>query len=40
VVLAAPDSAAGRALRSVAEALAARQSSLIGRSLGLAPARR
>jgi ATP-binding protein involved in chromosome partitioning len=40
VVLAAPESSAGRALLSVADALAARQSSLIGRSLGLAPARR
>ncbi len=40
VVLAAPDSPAARALRSVADALAQRQSSLVGRSLGLAPTRR
>jgi ATP-binding protein involved in chromosome partitioning len=40
VVLDAPDSPAARALRSVADALAQRQSSLVGRSLGLAPTRR
>jgi ATP-binding protein involved in chromosome partitioning len=40
VVLEAPESPAAVALRSVADALAARQSSLVGRSLGLAPARR
>jgi ATP-binding protein involved in chromosome partitioning len=39
VVLAAPDSPAARALLGVADSLAARQSSLVGRSLGLAPAR-
>jgi ATP-binding protein involved in chromosome partitioning len=39
VVLTAPDSAAAVALRGVADALAARQSSLVGRSLGLSPAR-
>jgi ATP-binding protein involved in chromosome partitioning len=37
VVLSAPDSAAGQALRGVADALAARQTSLVGRSLGLTP---
>jgi ATP-binding protein involved in chromosome partitioning len=40
VVLAAPESPAARALRSVADALAQRQTSLVGRSLGLAPTRR
>jgi ATP-binding protein involved in chromosome partitioning len=39
VVLSAPDSPAATALRSVADALAQRQHSLVGRSLGLAPAR-
>jgi ATP-binding protein involved in chromosome partitioning len=39
VVLTAPDSSAAVALRDVAEALAARQRSLVGRSLGLTPAR-
>ncbi len=39
VVLDAPDSGAALALRAVADALAARQHSLVGRSLGLAPAR-
>jgi ATP-binding protein involved in chromosome partitioning len=39
VVLAAPDSPAAVALRSVADALAARSKSLVGRSLGLTPAR-
>jgi ATP-binding protein involved in chromosome partitioning len=39
VVLSAPDSPAAAALREVAAALAARQTSLVGRSLGLAPAR-
>jgi ATP-binding protein involved in chromosome partitioning len=39
VVIAAPDSPAGRALTGVADALAARQRSLVGRSLGLTPAR-
>jgi ATP-binding protein involved in chromosome partitioning len=38
VVLGAPDSAAAQALRSVAETLGGRQRSLVGRSLGLAPA--
>jgi ATP-binding protein involved in chromosome partitioning len=37
VVLTAPESPAAKALRQVAEALAARQRSLVGRSLGLAP---
>jgi ATP-binding protein involved in chromosome partitioning len=37
VVLTAPDSPAARALRGVADALAARQRSLVGRSLGLTP---
>jgi ATP-binding protein involved in chromosome partitioning len=40
VVLAAPQSAAAQALRSVADTLAQRQTSLVGRSLGLAPTRR
>jgi ATP-binding protein involved in chromosome partitioning len=39
VVLAAPDSPAALALRGVADVLAARQQSLVGRSLGLTPAR-
>jgi ATP-binding protein involved in chromosome partitioning len=39
VVLSDPDSAAAVALRGVADALAQRQHSLVGRSLGLAPAR-
>ncbi len=39
VVLDAPESSAAVALRGVADALAARQHSLVGRSLGLAPAR-
>jgi len=39
VVLTAPDSPASVAMRSVADALAARQRSLVGRSLGLTPAR-
>jgi ATP-binding protein involved in chromosome partitioning len=39
VVLDAPDSAAAVALQGVASALAARQHSIVGRSLGLAPAR-
>jgi ATP-binding protein involved in chromosome partitioning len=38
VVLSAPDSPSGQALRGVADALAARQTSLVGRSLGLTPA--
>jgi ATP-binding protein involved in chromosome partitioning len=37
VVLAAPGSPAAVALRGVADALAARQRSLVGRSLGLTP---
>jgi ATP-binding protein involved in chromosome partitioning len=37
VVLTAPDSPAALALRGVADALAARQRSLVGRSLGLTP---
>ena len=37
VLLTAPESPAAKALRQVAEALAARQRSLVGRSLGLAP---
>ena len=37
VVLSAPQSAAARALDAVAERLAQRQSSLVGRSLGLTP---
>jgi ATP-binding protein involved in chromosome partitioning len=40
VVLTAPDSPAAVALRGVADALAARQRSLVGRSLGLTPATR
>jgi ATP-binding protein involved in chromosome partitioning len=40
VVLAAPKSAAAIALSQVADALARRQHSLVGRSLGLAPAQR
>ena len=39
VVLTAPDSPAAVALQGVADALAARQTSLVGRSLGLTPAR-
>jgi ATP-binding protein involved in chromosome partitioning len=39
VVIAAPESPAARALEGVADALAARQRSLVGRSLGLTPAR-
>jgi ATP-binding protein involved in chromosome partitioning len=39
VVLAAPDSPAAVALVAIADALAARQRSLVGRSLGLTPAR-
>jgi ATP-binding protein involved in chromosome partitioning len=39
VVLRAPQSPASTALRSVADALAQRQHSLVGRSLGLAPSR-
>jgi ATP-binding protein involved in chromosome partitioning len=39
VVLAEPDSPAAQALRAVADALAQRQHSLVGRSLGLTPAR-
>lgn len=39
VVLTAPDSPASVALQSVADALAARSRSLVGRSLGLTPAR-
>jgi ATP-binding protein involved in chromosome partitioning len=39
VVLAAPDSGAAVALNRVADALAARQHSIVGRSLGLAPSR-
>jgi ATP-binding protein involved in chromosome partitioning len=39
VVLAAPDSPAARAMRGVADTLAARQHSLVGRSLGLTPTR-
>ncbi len=38
VVLSDPDSAPAAALRSIADALAQRQHSLVGRSLGLAPA--
>lgn len=37
VVLAEPDSPAGKALRSVVDALAVRKESLAGRSLGIAP---
>ena len=39
IVLSAPDSAAAVAYRGIADALAARQHSLVGRSLGLAPSR-
>ncbi|MFN2561352.1 MAG: Mrp/NBP35 family ATP-binding protein [Jatrophihabitans sp.] len=39
VVLSDPDSPASTALRGVADALAARQRSLVGKSLGLTPAR-
>jgi ATP-binding protein involved in chromosome partitioning len=39
VVLTDPDSPAARAYRDVAESLAQRQGSLVGRSLGLSPAR-
>lgn len=39
VVLRAPDSPAAAALRGVADALAARSKSLVGRSLGLTPSR-
>ena len=39
VVLEAPQSPAAQALRSIADALAARQHSLVGKSLGLTPAR-
>jgi ATP-binding protein involved in chromosome partitioning len=39
VVLAAPESPAATALRDVADALAARSKSLVGRSLGLSPVR-
>ncbi len=39
VVLSDPDSPAARAYRDVAESLAARQRSLVGRSLGLSPTR-
>jgi ATP-binding protein involved in chromosome partitioning len=39
VVLSHPDSPAAVAMRGVADALAARQRSLVGRSLGLSPAR-
>ena len=39
VVISAPESAAAVALSTVAEALAARQRSLVGKSLGLTPAR-
>jgi ATP-binding protein involved in chromosome partitioning len=39
VVITAPDSSAAVALRGVADALAARQQSLVGRSLGLSPIR-
>jgi ATP-binding protein involved in chromosome partitioning len=40
VVLTSPDSPAAQAYRDIAETLAARQRSLVGRSLGLAPAGR
>ncbi|MGI8879934.1 MAG: Mrp/NBP35 family ATP-binding protein [Jatrophihabitans sp.] len=40
VIVTAPDSPAAQAMRGVADALAARQTSLVGRSLGLAPAGR
>jgi ATP-binding protein involved in chromosome partitioning len=39
VVITSPDSPAAAALRGVADALAARQQSLVGRSLGLSPVR-
>jgi ATP-binding protein involved in chromosome partitioning len=39
VVLAAPESPAAVALHSVADALAARSRSIVGRSLGLTPVR-
>jgi ATP-binding protein involved in chromosome partitioning len=39
VVLTAPDSPAAVALLGVADALAARQRSLVGKSLGLTPVR-
>jgi len=39
VVLANPNSAAAQALNAVADGLAKRQTSLVGRSLGLTPAR-
>jgi ATP-binding protein involved in chromosome partitioning len=39
VVLSSPESPAAVALRSIADMLAARQHSLVGRSLGLTPAR-
>jgi len=39
VVLTAPDSPAAVALRGIADVLAGRQRSLVGRSLGLSPAR-
>jgi ATP-binding protein involved in chromosome partitioning len=39
IVLSDPDSPAALAYRAVADALAARQTSLVGRSLGLSPAR-
>ncbi|BCJ71277.1 iron-sulfur cluster carrier protein [Catellatospora sp. IY07-71] len=40
VVLGAPDSPAGSALNAVADRLAVRRESLVGRSLGLSPAKR
>ncbi len=40
IVLGAPESAAAQALSAVADQLAKRQTSLVGRSLGLAPAAR
>jgi ATP-binding protein involved in chromosome partitioning len=39
VVLTHPDSAAAQALRGVADTLAGRQASLVGRPLGLTPSR-
>jgi ATP-binding protein involved in chromosome partitioning len=39
IVLSAPESDAAQALAAVADRLAKRQTSLVGRSLGLAPAR-
>jgi ATP-binding protein involved in chromosome partitioning len=39
VIIDAPDSPAARALSGVTDALAARQRSLVGRSLGLTPTR-